>query len=293
MHADGLHRITTLTEADLLAIEELAARCDAHDGTRLRLNRELLATRPNDKTRDWLWYQDGALLGCLPVFAFVPTEAEIVGMVHPDHRRRGIFSQLYAAAREDCAAHGCERLLLVVERGQAAGQGFVAHIGGTLSHAEYALALSDPPPAVVKHADLTVRVATEADAPSLTPILAAAFEEDEEDPADFARKMARSPHRRWLIALAGTTPIATLGLVGDARETAIYGFAVLPAWQGRGYGRQILAATVAQLLAEGTERIALEVATDNARALALYLASGFRQVTTYDYYAVPLGASPR
>jgi ribosomal protein S18 acetylase RimI-like enzyme len=293
MRADGLHRIADLTEWDYTAIDELAAVCNAFDGGHLRLNREMLLTRPSGQTRDWLWFADGMLLGALPVFAFGPHEAELVGMVHPNHRRHGIATQLYQAARDDCAARGFGQLLLFAERGQAAGIGFITHIGATFAHAEYAMELRVPPPFTPRHADLMLRPATAADAPALTPILAAAFAEDEEDPADFARDMARNPHRRWLVARVGSTPIATLGLVGDASETAIYGFAVHPDWQGRGYGRQILAQTVEDLLAEGTQRIILEVATDNARALALYQASGFQQTTAYDYYAVPLVGSPR
>ncbi|MBA3825668.1 MAG: GNAT family N-acetyltransferase [Ktedonobacterales bacterium] len=293
MRADGLHRIAVLTADDYAAIDQLATDCNALDGGQLRLNRELLLMRPTDSTRDWLWYADGTLLGCLLVFAFGPDEAELVGMVQSAHRRRGIFTQLYEAAHADCAARGFGQLLLMVERDQEAGHGFITHIGATFAHAEYAMELVTPPPTTLRHADLTLRAATPADAPAMTPILAAAFAEDEEDPADFARSMERNPHRRWLVALAGTTPIATMGLVGDTTETAIYGFAVQPAWQGRGFGRQILAQTVTRLLAEGTQHIILEVATENARALGLYLASGFRQVTAYEYYAVSLAGSPK
>jgi ribosomal protein S18 acetylase RimI-like enzyme len=42
------------------------------------------------------------------------------------------------------------------------------------------------------------------------------------------------------------------------------------------------------LLEEHAERIFLEVASENDRALALYKSCGFKEVTVYDYYALPL-----
>jgi len=42
------------------------------------------------------------------------------------------------------------------------------------------------------------------------------------------------------------------------------------------------------LRAEGAQRIGLEVAVNNDRALGLYTSIGFTQATTEDYYALPI-----
>jgi ribosomal protein S18 acetylase RimI-like enzyme len=63
-------------------------------------------------------------------------------------------------------------------------------------------------------------------------------------------------------------------------------FGVLPECRGRGFGRRILTATLHRLVGEGWRRVQIEVATENAAALHLYLSCGFRMQTTYDFYEV-------
>jgi len=63
---------------------------------------------------------------------------------------------------------------------------------------------------------------------------------------------------------------------------------VLPAYRGRGLGRELLSRTVETLLAANHGHIGQEVETDNRNALGLYVSCGFREVTTYGYYHLEL-----
>ena len=53
------------------------------------------------------------------------------------------------------------------------------------------------------------------------------------------------------------------------------GMGVLPAYRGRGIGRQLLAACITKAQAKGITRIELEARADNVRAIALYEKLGF------------------
>ena len=53
------------------------------------------------------------------------------------------------------------------------------------------------------------------------------------------------------------------------------GMGVLPQWRGRGVGRRLLEATLAQARRSGFKRIELDVHADNSRAIALYEKAGF------------------
>ena len=55
----------------------------------------------------------------------------------------------------------------------------------------------------------------------------------------------------------------------------ILGIGILPAFRGRGLGRRLLTATLAQASRAGFVRIELDVRADNARAIALYEKAGF------------------
>ena len=64
----------------------------------------------------------------------------------------------------------------------------------------------------------------------------------------------------------------------------ITSFGVLPALQGRGYGRRMLLDAIDLLTRNGFASIAIEVETDNEHALGLYQSCGFQVSARYDYY---------
>jgi RimJ/RimL family protein N-acetyltransferase len=53
------------------------------------------------------------------------------------------------------------------------------------------------------------------------------------------------------------------------------GMGLLPEWRGRGLGRRLLEATLAEARRWGFKRIELDVYADNERAIALYEKAGF------------------
>src|SRR5690348_17270226 len=96
---EGLVRRNRLSAGELAEIEGLAAICRGYEGLELQLNFEVLRARPGTETNDFLYYAGGGLVGFLEMYG---AEVEVIGMVHPGHRRRGIFSTLLAAARAEC-----------------------------------------------------------------------------------------------------------------------------------------------------------------------------------------------
>lgn len=76
---------------------------------------------------------------------------------------------------------------------------------------------------------------------------------------------------------------------GGRSRAGIYGFAVLPAQQGRGIGRAALTDVIALLRGEGVDEITLEVAVSNDAALKVYETCGFDRVGTDDYFMVQPG----
>ncbi len=61
----------------------------------------------------------------------------------------------------------------------------------------------------------------------------------------------------------------------QARSVFIYDFCILPAHQGKGFGKRALSTFEAMLVSEGFEKIGLRVAADNEPAQNLYLRGGF------------------
>jgi ribosomal protein S18 acetylase RimI-like enzyme len=132
---------------------------------------------------------------------------------------------------------------------------------------------------------LQFREARIDDLPAFKQITAEAFGMADDEVDWYSLHALENPARRYYLATLSNVVIGKLDVSLGEQSAFIYGFAVLPEYRGRGHGRQILARTIQELLAQGRERIALEVATQNRHALSLYQSCGFRETGSYDYYA--------
>src|SRR5215472_15521528 len=91
----GLVKRSTLTEAEIGEIADLATLCNEHDSLRMRIPLEALRQRSGKEIDDFLYYEQGVLVGCLYVDSWGRETKEMTGMVRPEFRRRGIFRQLF------------------------------------------------------------------------------------------------------------------------------------------------------------------------------------------------------
>jgi ribosomal protein S18 acetylase RimI-like enzyme len=209
---------------------------------------------------------------------------ELAGMVDPAARRHGIGTALLAAALPLLTARGVRRVLLVTPRSTPAGRSFAAARGATIEHSEHFLVLGATPAGRPADSRLTVRQARPDDAEKVVRILSEAFGST---PNGFA--IRDSAGERTMVAERDGAVLATVRLTRDGAAGAIYGFAVDPPLQGRGIGRDVLTRVCRSLREDGAEWVTLEVATDNDRALDLYLSTGFRREATEDYFELAAG----
>jgi ribosomal protein S18 acetylase RimI-like enzyme len=272
-----------LSANELRAVAELEARTVQVDGGRLKLEWGVLNTRSGRDVEDLLWWEGSRLLGFLGLYAFGPPTVELAGMVDPVARRRGIATALLDAALPLCRDRGYRQALLVTSRASSAGRGFALSRGGVLEHSEHALVLIDAPADGPTDPSISLRTATQADATEISALLTAAFGRP---PSQTLELQATDTVRTLIVEIAGSV-VGTLRLTREKDDTAgIYGFAVDPARQGRGIGRDVLRRVCRDLWDEGFHQIGLEVAIENDHALGLYTSLGFAQVTTEDYYAL-------
>lgn len=273
-----------LTPGALAALAGLEERTVAGDGGRLKLEWGTLRARTGVDVEDLVWWDGERLLGFLGLYTFDPPSVELVGMVDPAARRRGIGRALIDAALPLCRERGLSPPLLVVPRTSVAGRALALGRGATLDHSEHALVLHGPPAEGPSDRRVTVRPARPADVPELSRLLAVAFGSA---PGHLAGRLDSDSERTLVVELDGV-PVGTVRLTVEGGRGGVYGFAVDPARQGRGIGRDVLRRVCHQLRREGVDRIGLEVEVANDHALALYTSLGFVRVTTEDYFALPL-----
>jgi ribosomal-protein-alanine N-acetyltransferase len=130
---------------------------------------------------------------------------------------------------------------------------------------------------------MRLRPATAEDAVALAAVHALAF--DAPWPPEAFTGLLESP---GVFALAAVTaaPVALILIRAVADEAEVLTLAVAPADRRRGAAKALLAAGLDLAAAAGAQNAFLEVAADNAPAIALYHAAGFAQVGRRSgYYA--------
>jgi ribosomal-protein-alanine N-acetyltransferase len=111
--------------------------------------------------------------------------------------------------------------------------------------------------------------------------------------ADFIARLLATPGVFALLAAAAADPARPVGYAlsrAAAGEAEVLSIGVLDAARRRGVGRALMTAVAAAAVRRGAASLFLEVAEDNAAALALYESLGFRHVGRRPgYYRRPAG----
>src|SRR5579862_2709720 len=124
---------------------------------------------------------------------------------------------------------------------------------------------------------ISLRRIESSDLDALARLHAACFPEDAWDSAALATVLAM-PGAEGQIACSGIAEICGFLItqcVGEDAEILTLG--VAPAWQRRGIAQVLLADFFARARSAGASRVMLEVAADNAAALALYRSLKFER----------------
>ena len=281
---DKIIKAQQLTTAIRDELEALAQICRQSDGLSLTLYLEdpRLARQ---ETNQFLYYQDDILVGMVTLPA--GNQIEIMGMVHPEYRCRGIGRALLNAAVAECQHRGVQECLLVCEGGSPAGQQFIEAVGGTYCFSEYAMALDREAFAHSQRDQdtITLHQATDKDLDVLVSLRVASIADQTAlDVCQMTQNYLQRTDQRYFIGTLNAQPIGMLRVDENGPTVGIYAFVVLPEHRGRGYGRQILLKTLDKLVSEDWQTIMLEVETENRNALKLYERCGFQETTQYDYY---------
>jgi [ribosomal protein S18]-alanine N-acetyltransferase len=123
------------------------------------------------------------------------------------------------------------------------------------------------------------------DLTALVAVEAAAMGPDAWSRQGLADELAGVPATRWVVVADLDGEPVGYGVLLVAGTTAdVLRVAVSDSLRGRGLGRLLLDALAAEAARRGCEDVLLEVAEDNAAALALYAAAGFVRIARRDDY---------
>lgn len=235
----------------------------------------------------FLTYEKGKLVGFLAAFFPTTVEVEVNGFVHPQHRRRGIFSLLVTEAKKTYASQGFLQMLLLVESSSKSGKAYANRRFPHIDHSEYHMSLTKSRwhgrrLSVPKGGTLL-----EATAEALPQYVRTATLLLKED-GGFIERMLCDPARKGYLYLYEGKPIGVLQqYTEDSGLTMLHAVAIDEAYRGQGHGKAMLCMALERFFISG-ESISLEVDSQNPRALGLYGDLGFEIDFQIDYHALNL-----
>jgi ribosomal protein S18 acetylase RimI-like enzyme len=270
-----------LTEKELFEIKALQEVCEKEGGFHLKLNFDMLENRSEDCKEDFFHYEDGRLVGFLGSYDF-GNKVELCGMVHPDYRRRGIFSRLLTMGLEEVKKRNIKTILLNAPTDSHTAKGLLKNIPCAFSFAEYQMKWQKTE--LAEDSSVTIRSSFSNDDLEMEIQLdVLGFGLNESEASEMNRRIREnSSDQRLIIEVEGET-VGKMRVSESNGEAWIYGFVVFPEFRGKGIGRKALSKVVKIEDHKGLS-IFLEVEAKNAHALGLYESCGFRSYHSQDYY---------
>ncbi|CAM3179778.1 GNAT family N-acetyltransferase [Sporolactobacillus spathodeae] len=275
----------------IVQIRRLEAACWAHDGEKdpvylddsIHFNQEINHT--------FLIFEAGELIGFLHLFLPTALEAELSGMILPEFRGQGYFSALFACARQELIRYNIPDILFVIDTlTEEQNQSLMKHFGAVYDFSEYVMGL-DQASWINSTSENGVKLsaADPNDISELTAISVAAFGDNPADARSIIEKsMQNDSHRKNYTARLNCRLIGMSSISYEETDPYVFGFALLPEFQGKGYGRRFLSLLIDKLFSEGFKQLKLEVDSKNSHALHLYQKTGFNQLNGYAYYRLPV-----
>jgi mycothiol synthase len=298
MSRDGtVRRFHSVDLPAIRAIMEASLQSDRIPGLSQSEIERRLVRLPAEADGTVVALEDGHVVGYC-----APTVDDLT--VHPGYRRRGHGRRLVAAIRDLLAARGERELVLYVPSHLEPSAGFAEALGFRYRSSLWQFELGPDTPVAGPEfpADVTTRHwRSDEDVAAWVDFVSAAFE-GHPTPVHLSPEIVRRVH-----ASPRFDPDSILILAPNADPETPIGFArvellhdpgalptgyvnmigVLPAWRGRGLGRELLRWGVAYLRDHGSPRIQLAVEAANERATELYRRHGFEPDIEWPHWALP------
>ncbi|SHI85939.1 GNAT family N-acetyltransferase [Lutispora thermophila] len=287
MHIKSLNRLDPITEKE---IEEVYWSCKEHDNLKGNLYLDGTVNFNQEMKYLFLLYEENKLVSFL--FMFIPTreEAEISAYTLPDYRRRGYFKKLLSEAVEELKIYDIKDILFVCENQSLSGKESINSLGAEYDFTEYYMKF-DKASKILDNSDefkTKFYLPDKSDIRRLAYISAQVYEGNYEEEEEFIKNCLNSAERKTYATVLGDQIIGIGSGYFGHEEVAIYGVGILPEFQGKGYGKELILLIVKHLLETGHDDITIEVDSNNIKAFNLYKNTGFVIKTAFDYYRKPV-----
>lgn len=279
-----------LMQKDYDDINNLKEICINADNLSLKLEIDYKINRHKKKKKnieninEFMFYDDNVLIGYIGMCDFGGDTLEVNGMVHPDYRRKGVFTKLFTLVNDEWNKRIKKSILLLSDSNSIAGINFIKRTCDIYDHSEYEMFLKKDFDQKQIISDLKLRNATIHDSKEIAwqnSIYFGIEYHGESFP------MPELGEQSFIyMAILNDIIIGKVHVEINNGIGGIYGLGVLPEYRSKGYGRQILIMAIGKLKEKDSKEIMLQVEIKNKNALNLYKSCGFEETSIMDYYRI-------
>ena len=281
-------------QATIHGIRRVERACKEHDGLRGSVSLDYSLNIHPDMMSLFLLYEQEEPVSFLSLFVPGGEEVEVSAFTLPGHRRKGYFGLLLDEAGREAAEYDIRDLLFVCEAQSRDGKGALAALRAEYRFTEYALKYRGPAKGLESPRTPRIRL-READREDLEAVIAmsqAIFHDSPDDARSMTLKAFESKDRVQFIALLENQPVGMASVFTEEGEAWIFGLGILPGYQGKGLGGEMLDQLIERTKGRGIENIAIEVDSTNESAFHLYTKHGFETETAFEYHVKSIADLP-
>lgn len=277
-----------INKKDYCEIKNLEKLCIEKDSVSFKLELEYKLNSLNKPSygivniNEFMFYNNEVLVGYIGISDFGADALEVTGMVHPDCRKKGVFTKLFSLVRDEWKKRMQHEMLLLCDNKSISGIEFIKKVSSDYDHSEYDMVLNmDAMPNLNRH-NIILRKAKSDEAKKIAEMDSLFFHMDVKEEDEFIKDNIENG--TTFIAQANNTDIGKVRIEVNDVVGGIYGLGVLLEYRGRGYGRELLLLSIDKLKEMGSRRIILQVEINNKNALSLYKSCGFEENYVMEYY---------
>lgn len=273
-----------LTDSQLKDLDQLMQLCEEVDGGTPAIYRYILKQKRETKNTV-LYYLQGKLVGLLSVYFFYENACEVSLLVAPEHRKEGFAYQLLETILPLMQIKGIETLIF--SSSTSFNHKWLPAKGFAYQQSEFHMERNSYETRLINNPALELRKATAGDLPILFTLDKACFPEQPVNMLERFTYLLEHPDYNVLLAMHHGTVVGKAHIHWREENILLSDIAVLPMYQGRGFGSELIASCINLILGQGKTHMALDVETSNQNALNLYTRHGFKTTSSYEYWTIP------
>jgi ribosomal protein S18 acetylase RimI-like enzyme len=273
-----------LTLEQYLEVKALAEQCRQQDGNHFPLFGHVLL-QPRSLPCNWFYYHDTQLIGFVSAFFFYENACELAILVHPDWRRRHIAKELLSHIVPVMQSRNPEYVLFPSPRGL--NNTWLMARGFRFNNSEVQMQWRDKARPVIARTDILMQAAVaETDATALAEIDVLCFLANHESMQARYFNLLLDPAYVVIMLRYQGQPIGKAHLHFELDQVQLSDVAVLPQFQGQGFGQALVAYCMAYVADHSELPIRLDVDMNNYNAKHIYQKLGFYTTNAWDYWTI-------